>query len=208
MPPDHLRAWLAIRDDIPWPAEIEVPQYIPVRDGAEHDIRAFDAARDPERARRLLAALARSRADAGRPLTFELLAGWQRHILGTVEFRAGPAFAKGGRERYGPATPAELDACLAPSALPLAARAARTYLDICFFHPFDDGNARAAFLALVFVLAADGVALDQIGPVRRLARRADDPADAIALAELIALLITASARRAISAVQRNGARLP
>jgi len=195
MAPDHLRAWLAIRDQIPWPATVAVPSYVPARDGAEHDIRTVDHARDPERARRLLAALAQSRADRGQPLTFELMAGWQRHLIANTEFRAGTAFAKGGRERYGPATPAELDACLSQSGLPLAARAARTYLDICFFHPFDDGNGRAAFLALVFVLASEGVRLDQVGPIRRIARRADEAADATALAELITALIRAAARR-------------
>ncbi|MGW6646680.1 Fic family protein [Streptomyces iakyrus] len=48
--------------------------------------------------------------------------------------------------------------------LPLTARAARVYLDVCFFHPFDDGNARAAFLTLVFVLAREGIALDRVSP--------------------------------------------
>ncbi|MET7621918.1 hypothetical protein [Streptomyces sp. NPDC005408] len=33
------------------------------------------------------------------------------------------------------------------------------YLDVCFFHPFGDGNARSAFLALIFVLDREGVAL-------------------------------------------------
>ena len=185
-----------IRDRISWPAAVETPPYQAVRDGAEHDIRTYDEARSPERARALLVALAHSRADAGRPLTFDLLAGWQRHILGTAKFRTTPAFAKGGRERYGVTTRDQFDACLAQDAtLPLAARAARTYLDVCFFHPFDDGNARAAFLALVFVLAGDGVVLDQVGPLRRVPRRADQPGDAVALAQLVTVLITASARR-------------
>lgn len=42
--------------------------------------------------------------------------------------------------------PARPDACRAYDAarpLPLTARAARAYLDVCFFHPFDDGNARS-----------------------------------------------------------------
>lgn len=64
-----------------------------------------------------------------------------------------PAFAKGGRERHGisPNTRAHLDACRAERArhierpLPLTARAARAYLDVCFFHPFGDGNARSPF---------------------------------------------------------------
>ncbi|MEU0059386.1 Fic family protein [Streptomyces sp. NPDC006334] len=31
----------------------------------------------------------------------------------------------------------------------MAARAARAYLDVAFFHPFTDGNARTALLTLV-----------------------------------------------------------
>ncbi|MDN3020548.1 Fic family protein [Streptomyces sp. S.PB5] len=120
--------------------------------------------------------------------------------MSEAPFRRHPAYAKGGRERYGIGAdlPARLDVCLAEAAdpaLPLTARAARAYLDVCFFHPFDDGNARAAFLALAFVLAREGVALDQVGPVRRIARYADDPKGALALAELLAVLITATAGR-------------
>ncbi|MFF7444719.1 MULTISPECIES: Fic family protein [unclassified Streptomyces] len=177
----------------------------PARDGAAHDIRTHDRARSPERAERLLTALAQARADAARavPLSFALLGGWQRHVLGVPQappFRGAPAYAKAGRERYGigPDLPARLDACLAEArdpALPLTARAARVYLDVCFFHPFDDGNARSAFLALTFVLAREGAALDQVGPVRRISRRADDPEGALALAELLAVLLTAAAGR-------------
>ncbi|MFF0305236.1 Fic family protein [Streptomyces sp. NPDC004562] len=47
-------------------------------------------------------------------------------------------------------------------ALPRTARAARAYLDVCCFHPFDDGNARAALLTLPFVLAREGVTLDSV----------------------------------------------
>ncbi|MEU5429592.1 Fic family protein [Streptomyces olivoreticuli] len=158
--PDHLKCWLAVRETVPWQ---EAPDsgadgpVIPSRDGAAEDIRAFDGAVDPARAEGLLAALELLRADAARgaPLDFELLRSWQQHVLGTPQpppFRSSPAFAKGGRERYGISsdTRARLDACLAESAndagqpLPLTARAARVHLDVCFFHPFDDGNARSA----------------------------------------------------------------
>lgn len=199
---DHLRTWLTLRATIPWhharPAP--TPATAP-RDGAAHDIRTHDHARSPRRAERLLAALALARADATStaPLSFALLATWQRQVLGVPEapFRRHPAYAKAGRERYGigPDLPARLDVCLAEAAdpaLPLTARAARAYLDVCFFHPFADGNARAAFLALTFVLARDGVALGQVGPVRRIIRYADDPEGALALADLLAILITAA----------------
>ncbi|WP_339153643.1 Fic family protein [Streptomyces sp. F41] len=146
----------------------------------------------------MLAALKLLRADAARGARLDrtLLSSWQQRVLGTPEpppFRRSPAFAKAGRERYGigPETPALFDACLAESAvdtghpLGLTARAARTYLDICFFHPFDDGNARAAFLALVFVLAREGIALDSVGLLRRVTFEADAPKDPLTLVRYI-----------------------
>ncbi|MBW8481060.1 Fic family protein [Actinomadura parmotrematis] len=197
-PPDHLECWLAVRATVPWhtcPDGSSGGPAGPPRDGAVEDVRAFDAAIDPARARGLLAALGLVRADAARgaALDVDLLRGWQRHVLGALRpppFRTLPAFAKQGRERYGiaPDTRDRLDACLAESAgplLPLPARAARAHLDVCFFHPFDDGNARAAFLALVFVLAREGVALRETGLLRRIALSADSPEDALTLARLI-----------------------
>lgn len=205
--PDHLRAWLHVRETVPWERTrdpgTESP-FTPVRDGAVHDIRSFDHARSQARAADLLAALGQARADAGRgsALTGDLLTGWQRLVLASpaVDFRSGAAFAKAGRERYGiaPDIRRRFDVCLAQSdeaELSLASRAARAYLDVCFFHPFDDGNGRSAFLTLTFLLARSGVALDQVGPVRRLSRRADRPDDALALANLVSALIGHSRRR-------------
>ncbi|MDT0469643.1 Fic family protein [Streptomyces gibsoniae] len=212
--PDHLRRWLAVRENVPWQ---QVPDgggdepVTPSRDGAAEYIRAFDAAVDPARAQGLLAALELLRADAARgaSLDFELLQRWQQLVLGTPQpppFRDLPAFAKGGRERYGisPGIRARLDACLGESVqgagrpLPLTARAARAYLDVCFFHPFDDGNARSAFLALVFVLARAGVALDGVGLLRRVTFQADEPRDALSLARYIDIHLTETRRTAAS----------
>ncbi|WP_228717893.1 Fic family protein [Kitasatospora acidiphila] len=180
-----------MRENVPWPDGGEQGPVTAARDGAAEDIRSFDAAIDPARAAGLLAALELVRADAARGavLDFELLRRWQQHVLGTPDvpaLRTLPAFAKGGAERYGigPDTRARLDACLAQAAtgpLPLAARAARAHLDVCFFHPFDDGNARAAFLTLLFVLAREGVKLDSVVLIRRVACRADEPQDALSL---------------------------
>ncbi len=159
--------------------------------------------RDSEGTSRVLAALDLAFADAERrrPLTFALMAKWQRIVLGRdlVGFRTMPAFAKGGRERYslGPHTRARFERCLSESAqpdLPLPSRAARTYLDILFFHPFEDGNARAAVLALAFVLAREGVLLDQVHPLQTT-RWADDAEGAADLAVLLEILITAAERR-------------
>ncbi|MGA5566367.1 Fic family protein [Streptomyces platensis] len=159
--------------------------------------------RDSEGTVRVLTALDLAFADAeqGRPLTFALMAKWQRTVLGRdlVGFRTMPAFAKGGRERYGlaPDTRARFERCLSESAqpdMPLPSRAARTYLDTLFFHPFEDGNGRAAILALAFVLAREGVLLDQVHPLQTT-RWADDAEGATDLAVLLGILITAAERR-------------
>ncbi|MEU7071646.1 Fic family protein [Streptomyces narbonensis] len=199
--PDHLERWLAVREAVPWQDVPDVggdEPVVPSRDGVTEDIHTFDAAVDPARARGLLAALDLLRSDAARgaALDFALLQRWQQHVLGTPQpppFRDLPAFAKGGRERYGigPGTRARLDACLSESArhadrpVPLIARAARAYLDVCFFHPFDDGNARSALLALVFVLAREGVMLDGVSLLRRVTFQADEPQDALILTRYI-----------------------
>ncbi|MFI8194770.1 Fic family protein [Streptomyces sp. NPDC085946] len=153
---------------------------------------------DPVRAEGLLAALELLRADAARGalFDFQLLQHWQQHVLGTPQppvFRNLPAFAKGSRERYGidPDIQTRLDTFLAESShrtelpLPLTARAARAYLDVCFFHPFNDGNARSAFLTLVFVLAREDVALDEVSLLCCVTFQADEPQDALALTRYI-----------------------
>ncbi|MFD9690906.1 Fic family protein [Kitasatospora sp. NPDC059088] len=201
--PDHLERWLAVRESMPWPdgeAGTDGADHEPTaaaRDSAAEDFRSFDAAVDPARAAGLLTALELVRADAARGamLDFELLRSWQQHVLGTPEpppLRTRPAFAKGGEERYGigPDTGTRLDACLAQatdSRPSLAARAARAHLDVCFFHPFDDGNARAALLTLLFVLAREGRTLDSVILVRRFGHRADDPQDALSLCRSVEL---------------------
>ncbi|MFJ1757734.1 Fic family protein [Kitasatospora sp. NPDC088134] len=198
--PDHLERWLAVRESVPWPehgGSADSGPVVPARDGAVEEFRFFDAAVDAARAAGLLAALELVRADAARGATldFELLRGWQQHVLGTPEpppLRTHPAFAKDGAERYGigPDTRARLDTCLAQAGdgrLSLAARAARAHLDVCFFHPFDDGNARAALLTLLFVLAREGVTLDSVLLIRRFSHRADDPQDALDLCRYVEL---------------------
>ncbi|SNT62666.1 hypothetical protein SAMN05443665_10762 [Actinomadura meyerae] len=106
---DHLERWLAARGSVPWHNASDGGRADPVtpsRDGAVEDVRAFDGAIEPARAKGLVAALELVRMDAahGRSLTFERLQSWQQHVLNTPQpppFRRSPAFAKGGRERYG-----------------------------------------------------------------------------------------------------------
>ncbi|MGW1712872.1 Fic family protein [Streptomyces sp. NPDC002156] len=202
---DALADWLRIRSEISWPSwsgEHPVAEP-PTFDGFRDFFTATRGGRDVEGTARVLTALDRALADAeqGARLTFSLMANWQRTVLGcsSVAFRTMPAFAKGGRERYGfaPDTHARFEHCLAESIrpdLPLPSRAARTYLDVLFFHPFDDGNARAAMLALAFVLAREGVSLDQVRPLQAT-RWADDAEGAADLAVLLGILITAAERR-------------
>ena len=209
---DHLERWLVLREEIPWhecPGSDEEEPVVAAHDGAAEDINGFDAAIDVSRAEGLLRALRRARSDAARThaadhgptLDFELIRTWQQHVLDAPQpppFRSLPAFAKGGRERYGidPDTRARFDRCLAESALdvsrplPLTARAARAYLDVCFFHPFDDGNARAAFLTLIHILAREHVTLESVRLLRRIGFAADEPRHAMALARYIDLQIT------------------
>lgn len=206
---DHLMAWRAIRDQVPWRDTCHglgwpVGPVRARRDGIAHRITTAEHARDPVRAWRLLTSyeLMRDDAAAGQVLGFDLLARWQRAVLGIADapFRDGPAFAKQGRERYGldAQTPARFAECLVSSQdreLPVAARAARVYLDVCFFHPFTDGNARSALLALAFLLANEGIVLDEVGPIAQVQRPADDVEGAAGLANLVVALIEGTQRR-------------
>jgi hypothetical protein len=217
LPRDDLRTWCRVRDSVAWPAGAVGGEPLPAgpRDGFVAFVRTTEAARDAGRAERLLGALDLVRADAtatGTMLSFDRLAGWHAAALGTSPsgFRTSPAYAKGGRERYGVAsgTPRRFGDCLAQataSGLPLPARAARAYLDVLFFHPFPDGNARAAMLALYFLLARERAVPDLAAPALVTARRADDADGAGDLARLLAVLIDATARRARA---RPGSRRP
>ncbi|WEO99763.1 Fic family protein [Streptomyces sp. FXJ1.172] len=193
---DSLRTWLLVRRETDWYQAPALRRELTARDG----FRAWCAGpvhrRDAIRAERLLSAYTLARADAVRrtPLDFALLSAWQCEVLGVAKalFRTGDAYAKNGTERYGltARTQADFAACLREATdpgVPLAARAARAYLDVAFFHPFTDGNARAALLTLVHVLAREDIVLPEVGPLQTT-RYADDPAGAADLAALIGLL--------------------
>ncbi|MGW1147444.1 hypothetical protein ACWD6I_20845 [Streptomyces sp. NPDC002454] len=141
-PEDGLADWLLVRPEVAWPSwhGSGLVSGAPARDGFRNFFRATRGGRDREGTARVLTALDMAFADAerGRPLTFALMAKWQRAVLGRgpVGFRQMPTFAKGGRERYGlaPGTRARFERCLAESARPdppLPSRAARTYLEGC-----------------------------------------------------------------------------
>lgn len=211
MSDDALALWCHVREQVDWfsAAPMCPAQIRPAVDGLAA---WFDSAvrhRDPDRADRLLAAMHLSRAAASRGelLSPHQLGDWVKAVLGRsdVRLRPGDAFAKGGRERYGltPHTWRDFAACLRQSADPslsLPARAARAYLDVAFFHPYPDGNARLALLALAHVLDTDGVRLDQVGPLQTT-RYADDPTGVLDLAVLVNVLMSAARCRATSAAQ-------
>ncbi|MQY08511.1 Fic family protein [Actinomadura macrotermitis] len=196
MTADALAAWCEVRGRVPWPPDDVTAPVHAARDAVAGFFTATRGDRDPAGAARARAALRQVRADAARdlPLSFPLMAAWQRTVLGVADapFRTTPAYAKQGRERYGiaPDTQARFERHLAESTepgLPLPARAARVHLDVLFFHPFADGNARAAMLALAFVLAREGVRLGRALPLRTT-RWADDPEGAADLARLLVAL--------------------
>ena len=108
--------------------------------------------------------------------------------------RTCPTRAKGGLNHYSwrPDLPELFEQCLGEATgddLPLAARAARLYLDVIFFHPFGDGNARAAMLAVRYLLGREDVVLDRAAPLLMTVRRAGDEYGAAGLARLVEMLI-------------------
>eukprot|EP00931_Biecheleriopsis_adriatica_P078371 TRINITY_DN51834_c0_g1_i1.p1 TRINITY_DN51834_c0_g1~~TRINITY_DN51834_c0_g1_i1.p1 ORF type:complete len:575 (-),score=118.96 TRINITY_DN51834_c0_g1_i1:56-1702(-) len=146
-----------------------------------------DCSRCPLRAERLKDALRTVRNDARQhcKLSKPCLQRWQQAVLGLqneAHFRRTDAYAKAGRERY--PHPFEdgffkvLEDADDETAAP-ELRAARAYLDVCFFHPFDDGNARLARLVLDFVLTRAGLCLQDIGDLFIKPRKASDQSDAL-----------------------------
>jgi hypothetical protein len=167
-------------------------------DGHRRFIDGPERARDPQRARRMATALDAARAAAirGKALDFAELARFQRIILDlpAAEFRRGDAFAKQGRERYAldADTRERFEGCLEEArdrSVPVAVRAARVYLDVCFFHPFTDGNARAARIALDHVITAERLALHTMEPIVLVSRAANDGLGARLLANVIEWLL-------------------
>ncbi|MDI6098694.1 Fic family protein [Actinoplanes sp. NEAU-A12] len=193
--PDALAIWRQVRQMARWEraAEHASGPARTARDGvAEH------LARRKYGAERVLAALDLVRVDAaeGGALTFARLEAWQQRVLAvaTAPFRTTSAWARAGLERYPycDELPKAFEACLAEAtdpAIPLPSRAARVYLDVLHFHPFADGNARSAALALYFVLAREAVVLDRAAPLLMTRWPASDPRAAEGLARFVALLI-------------------
>lgn len=173
---DSLELWLKMRESASeqWPRS--TGHHAPLReDGHNHYIR------NVEKDERMLVALTASRAWAAgtEPLKVDVLRAWQKLVLsqGDVSLRTTDAFAKNGRERYGVAHLSRFGELLAEandSTLTPQWRGAMAYLDVCFFHPFEDGNARLARLVLDAILWRAGYALNYVEPVFVVARAAID----------------------------------
>lgn len=197
--PDATLAWIGARGRAfsGLAAEPVWTDLRPPADGHRRFIEGLERRRDRVRADRMRAALGscRKAARSSKPLDFELLARWNAMLLGQQHsrYRDSDAYAKDGRERYGTAVGeptffAYLDQA-SDATVPITTRAARVYLDVCFFHPFADGNARTARLALDWVLAREGYGLHLAEPAFMLARAANDADGARAFAWLLRRLL-------------------
>ena len=167
------KAFYTFYDDVIRSFRVSVP------DGHRSYIDTIDAERDPSRAElmHLVLDLCRESAARDEPLNLALLQAWQSELTGDPTIRTDMAWARGGRVSYGTFHPEKFDANLRQANNrdePVALRAARVYLDICFFHPFNDGNARTARLALDHVITREGLVLHAAAPLFRLCRSALD----------------------------------
>lgn len=190
-PPEDVRRLLMELDALPWRETDDQERYLERLDGPVHG--------DPARDARYRAALAEVRSLASRSaaLDLDVMLRVQSIVLGRpVSVRSTTAFARGGREAY--ATFDGMEAMLrrkvAADAVdgchPLVC-ACRLYLDVIFFHPFEDGNARAARLWFEFILRRARV----LGPPIEDVVLLDKPAgDADAAWRLVRL----TAKRAIA----------
>lgn len=168
--------WTAAAAD--WPAVDDLPAGLPDLQALHTAyVERFDAARDRERADRILAAIEAvgARAREGAPLSWDGLREVQAIALGVdaVGFRTEPAYANARMERYG--CHPRLEGAFAKaigqaddSALHPLLEACRVLLDVRFFHPFADGNGAAARLACQWVLQRAGVRLPELTPLLRL----------------------------------------
>ncbi|RJS18691.1 hypothetical protein DRW03_23745 [Corallococcus sp. H22C18031201] len=204
----HLRATLALDWRLPsLRADLEAASSRPFAEtGAQEDyLTHFDlpahAPVDDTRGPRfrLALALVRALADSGAALTSARLEETQSLLMGRpVHFRQGEAFAHRGTHRYR-YTP-DLEATFARKVEEDArdgchpvAQATRLYLDLCFFHPFPDGNARAARLWLEYVLRRAGLPTPALHPLVLHPKRPGDTESYVRFARRMARAIAGSA---------------
>jgi hypothetical protein len=170
----HLRSELDAASARPFEATEAQERYLEEVDAPAHE--------DPAREARFRSALARVRAlaDAREPLTCARLCELQAEVLGQpVGFRRGDAFAHGGTHRY--LFFPELESLFtrkvetdARDGCHPVVQAVRLYLDLAFFHPFPDGNARAARLWLEFLLRRARLPTPPLAPLVLLPKHPGD----------------------------------
>jgi hypothetical protein len=180
----HLRATLAVDWAFPELRALPARPFEETRAQEEY-LAGFDTPAhggDVAREARFLSALThvRALADAREPLRWARLVEAQAEVLGRrVGFRTGEAFARGGAHRY--LYSPELEEMLTRKVeadgrdgCPPVAQAVRLYLDLAFFHPFPDGNARAARLWFEYVLRRARVPTPPLAPWVLLPKRPGD----------------------------------
>lgn len=181
---DHIQATLSMNWAAPPPPIqriLESACSLPFTENCQHEIYLdtvdIPLHGDANRALAYREALAQIRflADCGAPLNWATMAAVQSIVLRSdrVGFRTGDAYAKGGAERYTWFPKLEemflskIEADAKSNCNPII-KAVRTYLDIIFFHPFVDGNARAARLWFEFLLRRERVSLPSLHALARL----------------------------------------
>ena len=156
-PIDAIREWLLTR-------EKPLTDLYPLADKASrlsgsdpHEAFVSEFLRVDKRAG-LLDALSHGRARRQRNLDFQLLREFSDRIHsspeGTAHFRTSRAYAKEGCEFYESNGQVfrQFTTLLAEEEDDFTIKAAKTYLDICFFHPFEDGNGRLAEVVFEFII--------------------------------------------------------
>ena len=178
---NHLQATLAIdwqNPPIAIAPILTAACTVPWRENQHHEIYLTEIDtplhRDHQREKAYQQALSQVRnlADAQAILHWNLLTEIQEIVLQqSISFRQGDAYVKLDRYAWFPGLESMFCRKIAADArseVNSIAKAVRLYLDIIFFHPFPDGNARAARLWFEFVLRRDRVNLPSLTALARL----------------------------------------
>lgn len=165
-PPDAIAPILSAACTVPWCENQHHEAYLREMDTPLH--------RDQERDKAYREALlqVRNLADRQAVLHWNLLKEIQEIVLQqSITFRQGDAYTKLDRYTWFPELESMFCRKIATdgsSEVNSIAKAVRLYLDIIFFHPFPDGNARAARLWFEFILRRDRVNLPSLAALARL----------------------------------------
>lgn len=204
---DALEQWLATRDALLDDEVCARARAAPLtwaeRDGHRKYIDEVDARRDGaggtfrQHAMRAALRATRERAEERPGLDVAALLALTSIALGArAEMRSEPAFCRD--QRYGTERLGEIAAHLAgidDTRVPVLVRACRAYLDVCFFHPFVDGNGRAARLAFDFVLSRTRCRFDLVTPLFCVLRPAGDVESHLSFVRVACTIAKASANR-------------